>query len=142
MAGTSDARAVLSPREVVELWRARALELDLNAEADLYAEDATWEAPFTGPESRVHGRENIRKMLLESKKGLEHAKVRPAGYRSVVWHETTDPEVVIVEFVVHGDIGRGGSFALPYIQVFRVRDGEIVSLRDYYTQGTTNASRG
>lgn len=49
---------------------------------------------------------------------------------------------MVVEFVVHGEIGRGGDFALPYIQVFRVRDGEIISLRDYYTAGTIAASRG
>jgi uncharacterized protein len=141
MVGTSE-RATLSPREVVELWHDRALALDLNAEADLYAEDATWEAPFMDPDTLVRGRENIRRMLLEAKKGLERSRVRPVGYHSKVWHETTDPEVVIVEFTVHGEIGRNDSFALPYIQVYRVRDGEIVSLRDYYTAGTSAASRG
>jgi uncharacterized protein len=141
MAEKQDDRATLTPRQVVELWRARALELDLSAEADLYAEDATWEAPFMDPDTQVRGRENIRSMLLASKKGLEHNHVRPEGYRSVTWHETTDPEVVIVEFEVYGQMGRNKTFALPYIQVFRVRNGEILSLRDYYTSGTATASR-
>lgn len=142
MTGVNDTQAVRSPREVVELRRRRALALDLDGEADLYAEDAVWEAPFTGPYSQVRGRENIRRMLFETKMSLERSRARPEGYRSVVWHETTDPEVVIVEFEVYGKIGKNGTFSLPYIQVFRVRDGEIVSLRDYYTPGTMAATRG
>ncbi|HET9624783.1 MAG TPA: nuclear transport factor 2 family protein, partial [Kofleriaceae bacterium] len=38
-------------------------------------------------------------------------------------HDTADPEVVIGELVVHGE---------PVIQVMRVRDGEILELRDYF----------
>lgn len=122
----------------MELWQACALARDLSAEADLYAEDGVWEAPFQGPGSRVEGRENIRHMLLKTQKAMVLGRVYPKGYKSVVWHETSDPEVIIVELEVYGKIGKR-DFNLPYIQIFRVRNGEVVHVRDYYTSGTTRA---
>jgi uncharacterized protein len=138
MTGPNVSRADLSPRQVVEIWQACALARDLSAEADLYAEDGVWEAPFNGSDSRVEGRENIRSMLLKTQQAMVLGRVHPEGYKSVVWHETNDPEVVIVELEVYGKIGRK-DFCFPYIQVFRVRNGEVVHVRDYYTSGTTRA---
>jgi ketosteroid isomerase-like protein len=47
-------------------------------------------------------------------------------------HETTDPEVVIGEFEYRGSFpATGEPFARPGIFVLRVRDGQIVSSRDY-----------
>jgi uncharacterized protein len=48
-------------------------------------------------------------------------------------HQTIDPEVIIAEFEYQGTVaGTGEPFALPAIFVLRVRDGEIVSSRDYF----------
>lgn len=47
-------------------------------------------------------------------------------------HETTDPEVIIVEFGLDGEIvSTGETYQLSYIQVVRVRNGRIVWMRDY-----------
>jgi hypothetical protein len=47
-------------------------------------------------------------------------------------HETTDPEVIVAEFEYQGTAAETGEeFALPGVFVMRVRDGEIVSSRDY-----------
>ncbi|WP_446218373.1 nuclear transport factor 2 family protein [Micromonospora sp. IBHARD004] len=55
-----------------------------------------------------------------------------AGFRAedIHLHETTDPEVVVVEFVYRGD-GAGNPFEVPCVFVLRVRDGQIVASRDY-----------
>jgi hypothetical protein len=50
----------------------------------------------------------------------------------VVIHETTDPEVVIVEYGLRGTLDTTGeAFDLPFILVMTVREGHIVHSRDY-----------
>ena len=50
----------------------------------------------------------------------------------MVVHETTDPEVVIVEYEANGTVvPTGAPFRQTVIAVFRVRDGEVLSYRDY-----------
>ncbi|HEX5496659.1 MAG TPA: nuclear transport factor 2 family protein [Mycobacteriales bacterium] len=142
MSKPSQDPAALGTRELIELERQRALALDLGGVADLFAEDATWEAPFLrqGP---LRGRKEIRRMLQHTEKGLKRSGVRPLRYDPEVWHESSDPEVVIVEFVVHAEVaGSDRTFSLPYVHIFRVRDGQIVSMRDYYTDGTNTAIAG
>jgi len=48
----------------------------------------------------------------------------------LVVHETTDPEVIVGEYTYRGSLG-GQDIAMPMIMVVRVRDGLIVSSRDY-----------
>jgi ketosteroid isomerase-like protein len=65
------------------------------------------------------------------------------GVENIVIHETTDPEVVIAEFEYRGTVVETGeSFVQPGIFVLRVRDGEIVSSRDYFDHVTGAAIRG
>jgi ketosteroid isomerase-like protein len=50
-------------------------------------------------------------------------------------HETADPEVIIVEFDLHGELrGTGRTYQLPCVQVFRIRDGAVVWFRDYFSR--------
>jgi ketosteroid isomerase-like protein len=95
--------------------------------ADLYAEDAVVEQPFAGaPFARIEGRETIRAHFT----GASGADLRLVA-RDIVVHETTDPEVVIAEFVYDITSGAGtGSGA--NVQVLRVRDGLIQATRDYH----------
>jgi uncharacterized protein len=52
---------------------------------------------------------------------------------NVTIHETTDPEVIVAEFEYQGTSpDTGEPYALPAIFVLRVRNGEIVSSRDYH----------
>jgi ketosteroid isomerase-like protein len=49
-----------------------------------------------------------------------------------VVHQTADPEVIIVEQEAAGTVTTTGRpFTLPNIIVLKVRDGQIVHLRDY-----------
>ena len=65
---------------------------------------------------------------------MREAGRRPGAVAGVVVHETLDPEVVVVELALGG-----GDDPLPYVQVFRVRDGQIVSFRDYFGPRTAAA---
>lgn len=96
---------------------------------DLYAEHTDVVHPFDplrAPALRT--RDELREHFRPtSGPRLER---RPAN---VTIHETTDPEVIIAEFEYQGVLPETGEpFAQPAIFVLRVRDGEIVSSRDYF----------
>jgi uncharacterized protein len=120
----------LSPREVFQkliegINAGRFTEL-----AELYAEDAVVETVFepVGPR-RLEGRAALKERFAEVS-ASSPVELTPAN---VVLRETDDPEVVVAEFdyqVHHRVTGR--TFEAANIQVLRVRDGLIVSSRDYH----------
>lgn len=62
---------------------------------------------------------------------------------NITIHETTDPEVIVAEFEYQGTAaGTGEPYVLPAIFVLRVRNGEIVSSRDYFDHLAAAQSRG
>jgi uncharacterized protein len=47
-------------------------------------------------------------------------------------HETADPEVIVVEYTLHGRMLEADRpFALTFVMVMTIRDGLIVHTRDY-----------
>ncbi|MFJ1766839.1 nuclear transport factor 2 family protein [Amycolatopsis sp. NPDC088138] len=117
-------------REVVEQVLRAGLEMDTDTFVGLIAPDGYIEWPYhpAGVPDRLEGREQIREFLTAQAKGL----VKFDEYRNTVIHETTDPEVVIVEYDVHGTVvPTGAPFHQTIIAVIRIRDGLVVSYRDY-----------
>lgn len=118
------------------------MKYDADGQAELFAGAGVWEFPLaTGSiPRRIEGRENIRRF---GKAGMEQGKRAGrwiTSYRSVVVHETLDPNTVIVEFELEGEIvATGEKYHIPYIQVLSVMDGEIVSLRDYFSVDSLRA---
>ncbi|MFI2348366.1 nuclear transport factor 2 family protein [Streptomyces sp. NPDC019443] len=120
----------LSPREVFQkliegISAGRFTEL-----AELYAEDAVVETVFEpiGPR-RLEGRAALKERFAQVS-ASSPVELTPAN---VVVRETDDAEVVVAEFdyhVHHRVTGR--TFEAANIQVLRVRDGLIVSSRDYH----------
>ncbi|GHI03972.1 hypothetical protein AQI88_08145 [Streptomyces cellostaticus] len=120
----------LSPREVFQkliegIAAGRFTEL-----AELYAEDAVVETVFepVGPR-RIEGRAALKERfaLVSARSPVELTPV------NVTVRETDDAEVVVAEFdyrVRHRVTGR--TFEAANIQVLRVRDGLIVSSRDFH----------
>jgi ketosteroid isomerase-like protein len=99
--------------------------------ADLYAADAVHEFPMRFPSfpARFEGREAIRAGYTAAW-GASPARLEEI--RDVVVHDTTDPQVIVVEQVVAGTMTTTGrSFAAAGLLVMRVRDGELVHVRDY-----------
>jgi ketosteroid isomerase-like protein len=72
----------------------------------------------------------------ELRERMEALAARPRPRRrvgNVTIHETADPEVIVAEFEYQGTAADTGEpYALPAIFVLRVRNGEIVSSRDYH----------
>ena len=106
---------------------------------ELYAEQIDVVHPF----DPLHGapfrsRDEIRR-------GMERLAAGPRPRRqvgNVRIHETTDPEVIVAEFEYQGTTDAGEPYALPAIFVMRVRDGEIVSSRDYHDHLASARARG
>jgi ketosteroid isomerase-like protein len=106
---------------------------------DFYAEQADVVHPFDplrGPALR--SREAIRQ--YSSRAGAGPRQRRRVA--NVTIHETTDPEVIVAEFEYQGTDDKGEQVALPAIFVLRVRDGEIVSSRDYHDHLASARARG
>jgi ketosteroid isomerase-like protein len=106
----------------------------------LYAEETDVVHPFDplrGPPLRT--RDELREHFRPTGTG-PRLKRRPAN---ISIHETADPEVIVAEFEYQGTVvDTGEPFALPAVLVLRVRDGEIVSSRDYVDHLTAASIRG
>jgi ketosteroid isomerase-like protein len=129
----------VTPRETAERLLQASIDNAWDDLADLYAEDVVIEMPFTptGEPVKAIGREPLRERLKSFGSMRELRKVE-----NVVVHETADPEVVIVEYDLHGTFRGQEPFTLPYVMVIRVRDGLIVSSRDYGNPVATARAMG
>ena len=126
-----------TPREIFGRYlRAAALGRDADALAELFTEDGVYEAPLV-PDghafpNRLVGREAIRAGMAEFYR-------RPAGAGGEVdvarsgfeLHQTEDPDVFVVEIDTVVD---GATMSLA--QIFRLREGRIARLRDYFAPET------
>jgi ketosteroid isomerase-like protein len=124
-----------TPKEIWELQHQLVLNFDVDQHAELFAEDGVWEFPLAkqGSKVKLEGRDAIREWVMENAKSSQQAGQRVLGYDELVIHETADPEVIVVEFDLQGEVTHTGEkFRRSYVQVLRVRDGKIVSLRDYF----------
>jgi ketosteroid isomerase-like protein len=57
-----------------------------------------------------------------------------------VLHETADPDVFIAEIDTVFDEADGQRTTMSLVKIFRIRDGQIASLRDYFTPPPSVAS--
>jgi len=129
-----------SPREVFLALVNGVAEERLEELHELYAEQTDVIHPF----------DPLRRPALRTREELhEHFTANRPGARllrkvtDVVIHETADPEVIVAEFAYEGTVaGTGEPFSLPGIFVLRVRDGQIVSSRDYLDHFTSARARG
>jgi uncharacterized protein len=98
--------------------------------ADCYADHVVIEMPFSP--GLYPPRLETTRTELRDRYGA-HRTVRTYERLSDVRiHETADPEVIIAEYTLHGHmVASGRSFAMPFVMVITVRDGEIVHSRDY-----------
>jgi uncharacterized protein len=104
---------------------------DPGAIADCYAPAVVIEMPFAVAPlypSRIQTtREELRARF---RAGTAVRRYRRLS--DVAIHETADPEVVIAEYELHGELTTTGEpFSQRFIMVLTVRDGQIVHSRDY-----------
>jgi ketosteroid isomerase-like protein len=120
-----------SHKELFERYiYAGAITHNADAVAALFTEDGVYEAPLL-PDGhrlprRLDGREAIRVGVAAFHDPAHQGTVdyERTGY---VLHETADPDVFIAEIdaVVNGT-------TMSLVQLFRLRDGQIALLRDYF----------
>ena len=107
-----------------------------DGQAELFAENGVWEFPFAigSIPKKIEGRENIRNF---GKMGMERSKNagrRIVQYNSVIIHQTSDVNTIIVEFELEGEITETKKrYKIPYIQKLIVTDGKIKLLSDYFS---------
>lgn len=121
----------MSPIELIQRGLDLLLAKDMSGFVDLFAGDAVVEFPFAEPPQppRVEGRAALADYL----DGYPD-KVDIHEFPVVVLHQTTDPEVVVAEFTAKGVTVRTGQpYELSYVAVITVRDGLVVSYRDYWS---------
>jgi len=136
----------LTHKEIFERYvYAGAITRNPDAIAAMFTEDGVLEAPLVPddhPLRRLVGRAAIR-----AGTSAYHQQPAPQGTMNVersayVLHETADPDVFIAEIDVafdeaededeDEDYGRRTTMSL--LQIFRLRDGQIAVLRDYFAE--------
>jgi hypothetical protein len=96
------------PLEVLEERRRVVVARDMEAFAELFAEDGVIEVPFAGNgamPARLVGREAVREFSV----GFEQRPWEITDLRIREVHRTVDPEVVIVELTTVGRVALPGS---------------------------------
>jgi uncharacterized protein len=132
--------ATVSPREVIEGLLRATVEGRRDDMADFYAADAVIEMPFAPPGMPAisQGRETLRSRMKAAEGLWEFTAVD-----NVHLHPTADPEVIVAEYRIHGRVAATRrEFAFSYIMVTRIRDGQIVSSRDYFNPLDSAAALG
>ncbi|WP_020498484.1 nuclear transport factor 2 family protein [Sciscionella marina] len=128
----------MTPREVIERLIDGICRGDLAELPGLYAEDAVVEHVFGVTEPfRWEGAAQVREHFGSA----GTSGLRMTAHDLVV-HETTDPEVVVAEWVYEGTTGAGNEFRAANLIVARVRAGKIVSSRDYHDHARMAAAMG
>jgi ketosteroid isomerase-like protein len=113
---------------------AGAMTRNADALADLFTADGVYEAPLAPPGGtfphRLEGRDAIRAgMAAWYALPVESPGTVDFGRSRYVLHTTADPDVFIAEI----DAAFTDADTMALVQIFRVRDGRIAHLRDYFT---------
>jgi len=128
----------LTHKEIFERYLyAGAITRDPAAIAALFTEDGVYEAPLVPddhPLRHLVGRDAIRA-------GTHAYHQRPADLGTMnpersgyVLHDTADPDVFIAEIDVAFDEAGARQATMSLVQIFRLRDGRIARLRDYFSE--------
>ncbi|MEV3861138.1 nuclear transport factor 2 family protein [Streptomyces sp. NPDC050095] len=118
-----------TPREVLESFLRLTADGPSEAMADVFTTDAVFEMPYLPPGAPVQepGREAFRTHLRE---GAKLQKFNAVDHVHV--HETEDPELVIADYRLHGQVASTGrQFTFDMVMYARVADGLITWSRVY-----------
>jgi uncharacterized protein len=123
--------ATATARQVAERLLQATTGSDPGEIADCYAPAVVIEMPFAVaplyPDRIETTREELRARF---RAGTAVRRYRRLS--DVTIHETADPEVVIAEYELHGELtATGEPFSQRFAMVMTVRDGQIVHSRDY-----------
>jgi ketosteroid isomerase-like protein len=135
----------LTHKEIFERYMyAGAITRNPDAIAAMFTEDGVYQSPLvpdSHPLHRLVGRDAIRT-------GTSVYHQQPTSYpgtmnverSAYVLHDTADPDVFIAEIDVAFDEADGRRTTMSLLQIFRLRDGQIAMLRDYFVERQSIAS--
>ena len=128
----------LTHREIFERYLyAGAISRDPDAIAAMYTEDGVFEAPLV-PDghplpNRLVGRTAIRDGIGAYHRDPAYQGTVDFEQSGYVLHDTTDPDVFIAEIDTVLESAGGQRTTMSLVWIIRVRDGQIVRLRDYFS---------
>jgi ketosteroid isomerase-like protein len=123
--------ATTSARRVAERLLQATIGPDPGKIADCYAPTVVIEMPFAVAPLYPDWIETTREEL-RARFRAGTAIRRYHRLSDVAIHETADPEIVIAEYELHGELtATGEPFSQRFVMVITVRDGQIVHSRDY-----------
>jgi len=131
-------KVTLTHKEIFERYLyVGAISRDPGAVAAMFTEDGVYEAPLV-PDGhrlprRLAGRDAIRAGIGAFHQELPSGGTVDAGQSRLVLHETADADVFIAELDAVLDHPGGRREPVSLVQIFRIRDGRIAMLRDYFT---------
>jgi ketosteroid isomerase-like protein len=129
------------PQEIYQRYvLASAFARDPDALAGLFTDDGVLESPLVPPghayPRRLEGRAQIRAgMAAYYERSAGTAPAVDTGKSRFALHATTDPGVFIVE-IDAALAGPAAGTTMSLVQIFRIRDGQIAMLRDYFAPET------
>jgi ketosteroid isomerase-like protein len=123
---------------------AGAITRNADAIAAMFTEDGVLDAPLAPDGHTLHrrlvGREAIRSGIAVYHRQLPAQGTVNVERSSFVLHDTLDPDVFIAEIDVAFDEVDGRRTMMSLVQIFRLRDGQIAMLRDYFAELPSAAS--
>jgi ketosteroid isomerase-like protein len=123
--------AIANPGQIAQRLLDATVGADPGGIADCYAPAVVIEMPFAVaplyPERIETTREELRARFRAGAAVRRYRQVRNA-----IIHATDDPEVVIAEYELDGELTQTGEeFSQRFVMVMTVRNGQIVHSRDY-----------
>jgi ketosteroid isomerase-like protein len=120
-----------SPRETVDRFLRAATSANPGDMADCYAEHVVVEMPFA-PAGLIPARAETTREEMRARFQAGRAVRTYERLEDVRIHETADPEVIVIEYTLHGRMVEADRpFALTFVMVMTIRDGLIAHTRDY-----------
>ena len=118
-------------REIYERMKQGWLSGEDGFPEDLCADDIVVETPFApaGSPTRVEGREQ---WLAVAQAGGAARPGRGGAGDDLAVHDTSDPDVIVVEHELTGTLTTTGTRAsATFVGVLHVRDGQVARWREY-----------
>jgi ketosteroid isomerase-like protein len=137
----------LTHKEIFERYvYAGAITRNPDAIAAMFTEDGVFDAPLV-PDGHPLHRRLVGRDAIRTGTSVYHQQPTYQGTMNVersayVLHDTPDPDVFIAEIDVAFDEADGRRATMSLVQIFRLRDGQIAMLRDYFAELPSVASDG
>jgi ketosteroid isomerase-like protein len=114
-----------------------AITRNADALAAMFTQDGVYDSPLVPddhPLRRLVGREAIRTGISAYHQRPTYQATMSVERSTYVLHDTADPDVFIAEIDVAFDEAAGRRTTMALLQIFRLRDGQIAKLRDYFSE--------